>query len=71
MKRVTSGQVAEHVPGQLVDPFVVDLPLSFQLAAANAPHLSKLSGHLQLFHKSAAHNGNGGSADTSLAVEDG
>merc|ERR1719391_587169 len=36
----------------------------------DAPHPVQLPGQLQLLHKGAAHNGGGGSADASLAVED-
>merc|ERR1719400_396465 len=36
----------------------------------DAPHPVELPGQLQLLHEGAAHNGSGGSADASLAVED-
>merc|ERR1719300_905016 len=36
----------------------------------DAPHPVQLPGQLQLLHEGAAHNGSGGSADASLAVED-
>merc|ERR1719516_366193 len=36
----------------------------------DAPHPVQLPGQLQLLHEGTAHNGSGGSADASLAVED-
>ena len=44
VKKVTFGQVAEHVPGQLVNPLVVDLSCRGQCL-----HPLKLSGYQQLF----------------------